>query len=333
MYPTTGSTLIVLNHVGGITMQHSSSIEQLSTIKAFLKQTNNNIGKSVEELRNEMVQASAKLPKLPNVVFQKIEIGPINGEWVTAGDLVTEKEDEQQVILYFHGGGFFTGSCEIYRDLAARIAQSSGVRVLTLEYRLAPEFLYPTANEDCLFAYHWLLENGYSAHNIVFGGDSVGASLALMTLLSLRDADEVLPAGAFLISPHTDLVHLDGESYITRAELDPTGSLAYNQRIRNTYLGLGNKQLDEYPAILSPLRMDLRGLPSILIQVGDQEVLLSDAVRFTERARAAGAPVLLEVWEQMWSVFHLLAYMLPEAEQAINNIGQYVRTLLTRSQS
>ncbi|MEC0089675.1 alpha/beta hydrolase [Paenibacillus macquariensis] len=259
-------------------------------------------------------------------MVEKVAVGHLKGEWVSTED--NKPETAKEVILYFHGGGFIAGSCETYRDLAARISKSSGVKVLTLEYRLAPEYPFPAANEDCLSAYHWLLANGYAPHNIILGGDSVGGSLALMTLLSLREANEVLPAGAFLITPHTDLVHLDGESYHSRAELDPTGSRQINLRILNDYLGNVSQ---EAPLLLSPLRMDLRGLPPLLIQVGDHEVLLSDATRFADLAKAAGVEVSLEVWEKMWSVFHFLAYMLPEAQHAITNISHFVITRLKKA--
>jgi monoterpene epsilon-lactone hydrolase len=322
LYLTTGFKITLLKLVGGITME-KTDVEQIATIKGYLKQSNNYENKTVEQIRQEMAESAARFPKLPGTAVEKIAIGHLRGEWVSVAD--HNPEIEEQTILYFHGGGFIAGTSEFYRDLAARISKSSGVKVLMVEYRLAPEYPYPAANEDCLSAYRWLLENGYSARNIVFGGDSVGGSLVLMTLLSLRDAGEELPVGAFLLSPHTDLVHLDGESYSNRAELDPTGSLQSNKRILSAYLGNWS---EEEPTLLSPLRMDLKGLPSVHIQVGDHEVLLSDATRFADRARAAGVEVTLEVWENMWSVFQFFAYMLPEAQQAIMNIGQYVRTRL-----
>lgn len=119
---------------------------------------------------------------------------------------------------------------------------------------------------------------------------------------------------------------MDGESYLSRAEFDPTGSLKGNNRIIEFYLGART----ELAPILSPLRMDLQGLPDLLVQVGDHEVLLSDATRLAERAQAADVHVELEIWENMWSVFHFLAYMLPEAQQAIANVGKFVRTRLDR---
>ncbi|TCZ79411.1 alpha/beta hydrolase [Paenibacillus albiflavus] len=295
-----------------------TSQEQLQAIKHVLKQTSDYAHQSVEQIRQGMNEAAARFPMLPDIVVEDAVIGQLHGEWVRGQKDVAD----QKVILYFHGGGFIAGSCEFYRDLAARISMASGVSVLTVDYRLAPEYPYPAANEDCLSAYHWLLDQGYSARDIVLGGDSVGGSLALMTLLSLRDAGDELPRGAFLMSPHTDLVHLDGDSYVSRAALDPTGSLLTSGRIVNDYLGNWSGAV---PALLSPLNMNLHGLPSLFIQVGDHEVLLSDSTRFADRARAAGVEVTLEIWEEMWSVFHTLAYMLPEAQQAIRNIGLYVQ--------
>lgn len=301
-----------------------TDVVKLEAIKAYLQQTSNNKGKPIDQIRRDMDVAASKLPKLSNVKTEGVVIGKLRGEWVRAKEPVP-LESRNKAILYFHGGGFVSGTCVFYRDLAARISLACGVRVLTLEYRLAPEHLYPAANEDCLSAYYWLLANGFSAADIVIGGDSVGASLALMTLISLRDVGVKLPAGVFLLSPHTDLVHLDGESYMSRAELDPMGSLQMNLRILEDYVGNGS---GDQPVLLSPLRMDLKGLPGMYIQVGDHEVLLSDAVRLAEIARDTGIDVTLEVWENMWSVFQFMAGLLPEAQQAIMNIGDYVRNAL-----
>ena len=299
----------------------TTSLEQLAAIKNYLKQTSLYEDKSVNEIRKGMAATAANMHSHSDVLVEQVMIGALHGEWIAP---VLPIPPQDKAILYFHGGGFASGTCEFYRDLATRIAKASGTKVLTLEYRLAPENSYPAANEDCISAYQWMLANGYPANNIVLGGDSVGASLALMTLITLRDEGEELPACAFLLSPHTDLVHLDGESYQSRAELDPTGSLEGNKRILEWYLG---SQTEEVP-ILSPLRMNLQGLPDLFIQVGDHEVLLNDSTRFAERAQAAGVNVELEIWEDMWSVFHFLAYMLPEAQQAIANIGEFVRAKL-----
>ncbi|MWC31232.1 alpha/beta hydrolase [Paenibacillus sp. MMS18-CY102] len=308
-----------------------TSVEQLEAIKQFLRQSGNYASKPVEQIRREMDEAAARMPQHTDVTIQPVTIGHIDGEWVIPTDPLAELPSDQQpeqlrphnhrTILYFHGGGFIAGSSAFYRDLGARIAKASGASVLIVNYRLAPEFPYPAANDDCLYAYRWLCENGYTPSQIVLGGDSVGGSLVLMALLSLRDQGEKLPAGAFLLSPHTDLVHLDGESYTSRAALDPTGSWEGNQRILDDYLG---GQSPHIP-LLSPLRLNLHGLPNLFLQVGDHEVLLSDSLRLAERAKLAGVPVELEVWENMWSVFQALAYLLPEAQQAIARIGEFVK--------
>ncbi|RUT36226.1 alpha/beta hydrolase [Paenibacillus zeisoli] len=298
--------------------------QQLAGIRAYLKQLSDP-QRPLEQIRREMSEAPSEQPTIVGLITKPVNVNGLYGEWVSTAEIEISGDGSKPVVLYFHGGGFVAGTCRFYRDMAARISHFSGVQVLTFEYRLAPEHPYPAANEDALTAYYWLIEQGYSASQIMFGGDSVGATLALMTLITLRDRREALPVGAFMISPHADLVHLDGDSYVTNKELDPTGSLEGNERILAAYL---SSWQSVPPEILSPLRMNLTGLPPLFIQVGSMEVLLSDAVRLREQAEQAGVDVTLEIWDNMWSVFHFLAYMLPEAEQAIRNIGMFNRQKL-----
>ncbi|MEK3714995.1 alpha/beta hydrolase [Paenibacillus sp. FSL R7-0333] len=309
----------------------STPIEQLQAITAYLKSNNSYSRRPVQEIRAAALEASRQLPLLEGVKVEPVEVETFSGEWVRAEGKSLQGEGQSQhlenkVILYYHGGGFVSGSCEIYRDLAARISEAAGgIAVFTVEYRLAPEFCFPAANEDCLAAYHWLLERGVHAGNIIVCGESVGATLALMTLITLRDQGDKLPAGACLLSPHADLIHLDGESYDSRAGTDPTGSREANQRMIEEFMG---DYGGAWPAILSPLRMDLRGLPPLLIQAGDHEVLLSDAERLAEQAKAAGITIELQIWKNMWCAFQLMAAMLPEAQQAIGNIGSFIKRVL-----
>lgn len=300
-----------------------SSKEMLQAIRQHLQQNNQTAGKTVAQIRLEMTESAKRLPLLPEVSAERVDMDGVAGEWLNVIGDDSEKSNGK-VILYVHGGGFISGNCEIYRDLTARIAAASGVRVFTLEYRLAPEYVYPAANEDCLAAYSWLLRTGFLPEDIIMGGDSVGASLVLMTLITLRDVGDKLPAAAFLLSPHSDLVHLDGESYDSRAELDPTGSREGNERILRDYLGGYNGIM---PALLSPLRLRLDGLPPLLIQAGDQEVLLSDAERLAERVHADGGEATLEIWENLWSVFQLMSALVPEGQEAIGNIGSFVKRI------
>lgn len=296
-------------------------IHQLEAIKTFLRQSGSTIGKSAEQIRRDMAESAGQLPRLSDVKTEPVNVRDLHGEWVYTAGIPDDPAD--RAILYFHGGGFIAGSCEMYRDLAARLSAACGIKVLTVEYRLAPEHRYPAANEDCLTAYHWLLAQGMMPEHIILGGDSVGATLALMTLISLRDAGEALPAAAVLLSPHSDLVHLDGASYSSRAMSDPTGSYEGNRRILEDYLGECDGDI---PDLLSPLRLKLHGLPPLLIQTGDQEVLLSDAERLAAKVRDAGSEVTLQIWEHMWSGFQFMAGLMVEGEQAIVSIGEFVRT-------
>ena len=295
----------------------SSSKETLAAIKQHLRQSFTFTRKTVEQIRSEEREAVQALPKLSGVKTERVMVGHIQGEWVLAGEAA---EDGNDAILYIHGGAFISGSCDTHRDLAARISEQSRTRVLVIEYRLAPEHRYPAANEDCLAAYRWLMQQGIPSKQIMLGGDSVGGCLALMTLLTLRDAGDPLPAGAFLLSPHTDFIYFDSESYISHASSDPLGSLESSRLCAEYYLG----SLSPKPPLMSPLNQNLQGLPPLLIQVGDQEVLLDECARLADKARASGVDVTLEVWDQMWCVFQQLAGILPEGEEAIRHIGGFV---------
>lgn len=272
---------------------------------------------TIEQIRHELTaKRHSELP--PGTTVEQNTVANLPAELIKAANV---SEGNEKVILYFHGGGLYCGDCATYRNLAAFISMASGVRVLLPEYRLAPEHKYPAANDDCLATYRWLLENGIPAKNIIIGGDSAGGALTVMTLLSLRDAGVPLPAAAFLFSPWTDLVYFDGESYTSRAKLDPVTHLKGSQMAASFYID----NLTVKPPILSPVNQDLSGLPALFIQVGNHETLLSDSTRLAKRAKKAGVDVTLEIWDNMWHVFQSLAGVLPEAKQAINNVGLWVQ--------
>ncbi|MBU2490036.1 MAG: alpha/beta hydrolase [Proteobacteria bacterium] len=276
---------------------------------------------STVEGTREALDTITRLTILPKgTQVQRLEVAGRPAEWVLASSVLPFA---RKTILYIHGGGFYCGSASTHRELAARISRAAGVRVLVPEYRLAPEHKYPAANEDCLNVYKWLLDHGVESKNITIGGDSAGGCLALMTLLSIRDQGLPMPAAAFFLSPLTDAVHQDGETYTRLAEVDPwfdPPAVALHM-IRYT----GDKPPEDQPEILSPVNMDLSGLPPLFIQVGSDEILLSDSTRLAERAQKAGVDVTLEVWPHMWHVFQSFGVMVPEARQAIDNIGAFVR--------
>jgi epsilon-lactone hydrolase len=230
---------------------------------------------------------------------------------------------DDRVLLYLHGGAYQIGSPATLRHLVALISDAARTRVLSVDYRLAPEHPFPAAVDDTLTAYRWLLANGTDPARIAIAGDSAGGGLTLAALVALRDAGVPLPAAAVAMSPWTDLA-LTGESLRTRAEADFMLQPAGMRETADTYLA-GE---DPHHPYASPLYADLRGLPPLLIHVGDAEVILDDSTRFAARARDAGVDVTLEVWDEMPHVWHAFAGLLPEADQAVARIGSWLRDLL-----
>jgi acetyl esterase/lipase len=226
-------------------------------------------------------------------------------------------------LLYLHGGGYTIGSARTHRALVARLAAATAARALTVDYRLGPEHPFPAAVDDALAAYRWLVRGGADPARVVVAGDSAGGGLVVALLVALRDAGERLPAAGVCISPWTDLA-CTGESMTARAALDPLVK-------RDGLLGMAAEYLggqDARTPLASPLYADLHGLPPLLIHVGTAETLLDDSTRLAERARAAGVPVDLEVWDDMIHVWHAFAPLLPEADRAIARVGEWVRSTL-----
>ncbi|MEH7438779.1 alpha/beta hydrolase [Neobacillus drentensis] len=267
---------------------------------------------NIETARQGLEALSALTPVAQDITVEKVEIEGIAAEWVTAPNAV-----EDRVFLYLHGGAYIMGSCNTHRYLASKLSRSTAARVLVPEYRLAPEHPFPAAIEDAVSVYRWLLNSGVSSKNIVIGGDSAGGGLTLAILLSLKDAGDPLPALAVLLSPWTDMEGT-GESMVTRAEVDPWLSPDATRLTPALYI----RDLDPRHPLVSPIYADLTGLPSLLVHVGNDEILLSDAARLVDRARAAGVEVSFKVWDDMWHVFQTFA--IPEGQQAIDEIGEFV---------
>jgi epsilon-lactone hydrolase len=226
-----------------------------------------------------------------------------------------------RALLYLHGGGYVLGLTSHLR-LAAWMCQASGAQTYMIDYRLAPEHPYPAALEDATAAYLALLEQ-YPAGNIVIAGDSAGANLALVTAIALRDAKLPPPAALGLISPWADLTH-SGETMRTHAHRDPMIRQDWGSANARHYAG--GMPLDD-PRI-SPLFAELKGLPPMLIHVGSEETLLSDAERLAESAGIAGVAVQLHRYEGLWHDFQLHAGVLPEASQSIAEMGEFLRSHL-----
>jgi monoterpene epsilon-lactone hydrolase len=273
----------------------------------------------IQDVRPGMEKLASLARPPRGVSFQAVDAGGAHAEWAIPGNAVLEG-----VLLYFHGGGFVYGSVSTHRSLVAQLALAGGVRALSVNYRLAPEHIFPAALEDCLAAYRWLLTQGISPQKIVLGGDSAGGQLVLTVLLALREAGDPLPAGGFCISPLTDMTG-SGESRRTLDKLDPMLSHKAGKWLE-AYIA--DPQVDVRQPLLSPLFADLHGLPPLLLHVGTLEILLDDSRLFVQAARQAVVDVRLKVWPGMWHVFQVMSPYLPEAKQAVQELGEFVRERL-----
>jgi len=254
-------------------------------------------------------------PLAEDVRCEVVDVGGIPAEWIT-----TPEAMEERVIYYLHGGGYVMCSINTHKEMISRLARAAGARALAINYRLAPENPFPAAVEDATAAYRWVLSTGVNPARVVIAGDSAGGGLAVATLVALRDAGDPLPAAGICISPWVDMEALGG-SVVTTGRVDPVGPKAKGGEEAKTYLG----GADPRTPLASPGYADLRGLPPLLSQVGTAELLVYDSIWLAVRAKSAGVDVSLELWQEMIHGWLLFAYILPEGQQAIERIGEFVR--------
>ena len=267
---------------------------------------------TLEESRAGMeAQLARDLPA--GVTSEVVDAGGVPAEWISA-----QGSDPNRAILGLHGGGYVLGSIATHRTHFAHISEATGARCLVIDYRLAPENPFPAAVDDATAAYRWLLASGLSSDRLAIVGDSAGGGLTLGTLVALRQAGESLPAAAVCLSPWTDM-EFSGESM--RSADDPLLTLSAIEGMRDAYLQGG----DSRDPRAAPLHADFAQFPPLLIQVGTRELLLDDATRVAERARAAGVDVTLEACEGLIHVWHLFDPTLPESVAAYARIGAFVR--------
>lgn len=249
-----------------------------------------------------------------DIAVEQVAVAGRPAEWVRAPEL-----RRQYALLYLHGGGYVMGSPNTHRSLAGEISRAAQAAVLLVDYRLAPEYPFPAAVEDGVASYRWLLAQGFAPRALAIAGDSAGGGLTVATLVSARDQDLPLPAAAVCISPWSDLT-CSNDSYRTRAEADP---MVTPDIVNMAHLYL--QGTDPKHPYASPNFADLRSLPPLLIHVGRDEVLLDDAIKLHEKARADGVHSTLEIWDDMIHVWHAFHPMLPEGKQAIARVGAFLR--------
>lgn len=244
-----------------------------------------------------------------------VDIDGLNAEWIAN----KHHNSTDTIILYLHGGAYNIGSTKSHRNLTSHLAKASEATILLLDYRLAPEHPYPAALTDAVKAYKWLIDCGHLAEDIVIVGDSAGGGLAVATALSLKDEGLQMPRALGLISPWADMT-MSGESVKSKADLDPMIRKDWLDAMINNYA----TDLPPDSPLCSPIYADLEGLPPVYIQVGSDEILLDDAVRLAQRIESSGGRVNLDVWEDMWHVWHFQAGLIPEANKAIEEMADHL---------
>jgi acetyl esterase/lipase len=293
-------------------MEIPVSAEQRENLEAILRQAAFPVDSDVDEQRRLLKKASSAQPLPPDVTVTAAALGG-----VPTAEITVEGIEPRHVVLYFHSGVYVLGDAFMAADLASQVGRRTDAKVISVDYRLAPEHPYPAAVDDALAAYEALLDNGTSPSDIAFAGESAGGGLAVATLVNARDHGLPLPAAAFVMSPYADLT-LAGATMETKHEVDPLLSRE-NLQPRVTDYTAGQ---DAALGLISPIFADLSGLPPLIIQAGTHEVLLDDALRLAQVAATADVEVTLDVTPYVPHVFQGFYPILDEAAAALDRAGQ-----------
>jgi epsilon-lactone hydrolase len=271
------------------------------------------------ERRQRLDEVGSIWPVADDVELTPVDAGGVAGEWSSVPG-----SDASRVLIFFHGGGYCSGSIRSHRRMVSEAGRAAAVRTLAIGYRLAPEHPYPAAADDALAAWHFLQREGIAPAHIAIGGDSAGGGLTVALINRLRAAGEELPGCAWLASPWTDLT-MSGSTLATKDAVDPLIHKAYLEELAAAYVPAGMERAD--PRV-SPLYADLAGLPPTLIQVGSAETLLADATRFAAAAGAADVAVTLEIWPHMIHAWPLWNARLDDGRRALARAGAFIRAHL-----
>src|SRR6266568_3052431 len=276
------------------------------------------------ERRKRLDEVGAVWPVADDVEFSEVDVDGVPGEYS-----IVPGSDASRVLLYFHGGGYCSGSIRSHRRLVTEAGRAARMRTLAVAYRLAPEHPFPAAYDDALSAWQFLRDQGIAASRIAIGGDSAGAGLTLALISRLRDAHEELPGCAWLISPWADLT-MSGSTLASKAAVDPLIHKEYLNELADAYLPA---DMDRKDPRVSPLYVDFGNFPPMLIQVGSDETLLDDAARLAARAGAADVAVTLQIWPHMIHAWPLWNAHLKDGRRALANVGVHSGAPLIRGHS
>lgn len=257
---------------------------------------------------------AALLPPPDGVSFETIDM-----DGVPALRVTPEVVEDGRVLFYAHGGGYVHSAPRAYRGLAGHFATRLRAQVYIPDYRQAPEHPFPTPIDDTFRAYRALLAMGHDASRIAISGDSAGGALVITIMRKARDAGLPLPVAGVAISPWVDLEHA-GPSARSRNGLDPLCSVEFLDRLARIFLG---EELATHPDA-SPIHADVRGLPPVLIQMGENEIMLSGGVALAERLADQRVRTTLEVWPDMFHVWHSFAGQMAEADEALDSAVHFL---------
>lgn len=300
----------------------------------------------IEKHRQSQDHVGALLGNTKDMLIRSVDIQGMEGEWIS----VNRAHMKKYIILYCHGGGYSTGSSLYARTLTTKLASSTSMDVLCFDYRLAPEHPYPASMEDAMAAWNYLMLLGYGARDVIVAGDSAGGNMALSLVLKLKEQKRILPRGLVLMSPWTDLTS-SGRTHKTKAELDPVLDAEYLERMIGNYIPGYRKQgedakaeetalsersekerqtlasaLQEMPdlkdPLISPLFGDFSGFPPTYIQVGENEILLSDSLLLHKKLVQENISVKLDIFKGMWHVFQMSP--LKTAYEAMDKNAEFI---------
>ena len=298
------------------------STEQRENLEAILRQSAFPPGSDVNEQRRQLRELLSAQPLPADVTVTAAVLGG-----VPTAEITVDGIQPRHLVLYFHGGVYVMGDAFLAADLASQVGRRTGAKVISVDYRLAPEHPYPAAVDDALTAYEALVHNGAAPADIVFAGESAGGGLAIATLVNAREHGLPLPAAAFVMSPYVDLT-LAGESMETKRKADPLMSpQALHARVTDYTSGH-----DAALGLISPIFAELSGLPPLIIQAGTHEVLLDDAIRLTRQAATADVEVTLDITPRVPHVFQAYYPILDEAAAALDRAGQLLSARLASTE-
>jgi monoterpene epsilon-lactone hydrolase len=287
---------------------------EIDAIRTLLGSKPRPIGWS--ERRQRLDEVGSLWPVAADVTLETVDCGGVPGEWSLAAG-----SDTSRVLIFFHGGGYCSGSILSHRRMVTEAGRAARMRTLAIGYRLAPEHPYPASHEDALTAWRFLRQQGISADSIAVGGDSAGGNLTVSLINRLRGAGEPLPACAWLVSPWTDLT-MSGPTLDTKDAIDPIIHKGYLGELADAYVPTS---VDRKDPMISPLFADLCGFPPMLIQVGSAETLLADATRFAAAAGSADVDVTLEIWPHMIHAWPVWNAKLEDGRRALARAGEFIR--------